>query len=353
MRIISSIVMSLLVALPAFAQDEEVQQEEFAPTEEEVTGEAEAAPSSPAAEAETPSSPAAEGGVGDPSVEPAESADGSPTPPSAAGDDGSAEASAEGSPTPPSAAGDDGSVTTSTVRTGKTAKLGAYRLRIGGAKPDFDDGMKFYDQLYGDTKWYPTLATDWYLFDWYATIGLTFRGGYYTADGYTAQQINKDPADIVEEDVKKNYDGPTTLTLIPLQAGISISFAPLARKWLVLDGWIGMERMYWQEVRTVKEEKVAAGTTTGAMMLQEATEEEAEDDTLTNRGWKNSSVLGASANILLNWLDGETANSMRGTMGFGFVYLTPFMEIVRTTSKEGVSFGRSVVGVGFTFESVN
>lgn len=240
------------------------------------------------------------------------------------------------------------------ARHGKTAKLGKYRLRIAAAKPTFNDGLKFYDELYGDTKWYPTLVTDWYLFDWYATIGLTFRGGYYTADGYTAKQITKDAGDIEVADIEKNYNGPATLTLIPLQVGVSISFAPLARKWLVIDGWVGAERMYWQEVRTVKDETAAAGTgaATSVMMLAEAASEP-EDDTLTNRGWKNASVLGASANILLNWMDGETANSLRGTMGFGFVYLTPFMEIVRTTSKEGVSFGRSVVGMGFTFETVN
>jgi len=76
------------------------------------------------------------------------------------------------------------------------------------------------------------------------------------------------------------------------------------------------------------------------------------DTSLTNRGWSHASVIGASANILLNPLDEESSNSMRGSMGIGSIYLSPFMEIARTLDKSGVKFGRTSFGLGFTFESV-
>jgi hypothetical protein len=40
-------------------------------------------------------------------------------------------------------------------------------------------------------------------------------------------------------------------------------------------------------------------------------------------------------------------------MGLGSIYLTPFLEITRATQKTGISFGRTVYGIGFTFETVN
>jgi hypothetical protein len=38
-------------------------------------------------------------------------------------------------------------------------------------------------------------------------------------------------------------------------------------------------------------------------------------------------------------------------MGLGYVYLSPFLEVVSQLDS-GASFSRSVIGVGFTFESL-
>ena len=67
--------------------------------------------------------------------------------------------------------------------------FGRYRVRVGMARPRFDDGLKFYDELYGKTSWYPTLSADWFAWDWYATLGLSFRGGYYTDRGHAGHRI--------------------------------------------------------------------------------------------------------------------------------------------------------------------
>jgi len=78
------------------------------------------------------------------------------------------------------------------------------------------------------------------------------------------------------------------------------------------------------------------------------------DRTLTNVGWRNAIVVGAAANILLNALDEESSASLRN-IGIGGIYLSPFMEWIRTVGQPAgstFSFGRNVIGLAFTFETV-
>lgn len=229
--------------------------------------------------------------------------------------------------------------------------FGSYRVRLSLARPDFSDDLRFYDKLYGREKLYPTLAADWFFWDWYATLGLSFRGGFYTAEGKAAKQIGrpvaKFPDDLTSDDVQPDDNSKTTLTLIPLQFCLTAEITPLRRKWLVVDGYIGYEYLYWQEVR---ETKAASGASTSAVIQTDSTPE-ASDDSLTNQGDQNGTVLGFSANILLNGLDEASANSMRGAMGLGNIYLSPFMEYARTLSKSP-DFSRTTMGIGFTFESI-
>jgi len=101
---------------------------------------------------------------------------------------------------------------------------------------------------------------------------------------------------------------------------------PFPKKWLVIDGWAGWERLYFQETRNQKQ---AATTTTGTTTTTTTTGTSTStttrlaglrggmtpippelgavttstDRTLTNTGWRNAMVVGAAANILLNALD--------------------------------------------------
>ncbi len=228
--------------------------------------------------------------------------------------------------------------------------FGRYRVRVNYNRPAFDDGMRFYDEAYGTPSAYPSLDADWFAWDWYVTFGLKFGMGYYTDDGHALKAksgVVKDKSDLDPDDVEEDTNGKTSLTLVPLQASFAAEMTPFSKKWLVLDGWIGVERIYWQEVRTGG----ATSTTTKAAMIEEPTEN--KDETLTNKGWKQGTVIGASANILLNPIDEQGAASMRGSMGLGYIYLSPFVEIVRSRNKEDqVSFGRKIIGLGFTFETV-
>lgn len=223
--------------------------------------------------------------------------------------------------------------------------FGSYRVRVNYNKPDFNDGMRFYDEAYGSPSAYPSFDADWFAWDWYVTLGLKFGMGFYTDDGHALKATGgKAKEDLQEEDVVEDENGKTSLTLVPLQASLAAEMTPFSKKWLVLDGWIGIERIYWQEVRTG-----GGSQSTTAAMIEETPA--TKDETLTNKGWKNGTVIGAAANILLNPIDEQGAASMRGSMGLGYIYLSPFMEIVRSTNKDGVSFGRKILGLGFTFET--
>ena len=246
--------------------------------------------------------------------------------------------------------------------------FGKYRIRLGIEKPKFDDGLNFYDELYGTAKGLPMLSVDYFPWDFYATLGVSFRIGYYTADGYTAKAVSgrapKSSGEIVAD-----HAGPASLTLIPMQFCFTAEGSPFSKKWLVLDGWVGVESVYWQETRvsttdttSTAPSTAATPTTTSSVRLGRpsylldttstgSTSTDDTDTSLVNSGRKTASVIGFAANILLNPLDEESALSSRGTLGIGSVYLSPYMEIVRTIGTKGASWGRTALGLAFTFET--
>ena len=244
--------------------------------------------------------------------------------------------------------------------------FGSYRVRVSLAQPDFEK-LRFYDKLYGDEDPYPTISADWFFWDWYATMGLSFRAGFYTATGKAAKEINKPLQDVTDADVEKDPNSKTNLTVIPLQIALTAEITPLRQKWLVVDGYIGFESLYFQEVRNSPDAPKGSGASPSAPALIQAETEASDDaddadDALTNKGTKQLTVLGFSANILLNGIDGgASANSMRGTMGLANIYLSPFIEYSRAldrspTSSKALSknpdFSRTTMGIGFTFESI-
>ena len=228
---------------------------------------------------------------------------------------------------------------------GKKVLFGEHRIRLSLARPEFED-LEFYDTLYGDEKNYFMVNADWFAWDWYATLGLSLRFGYYTATGFTADSVD-DADDVSEDDLEVNRDGPTSLTLLPFQLVGTMEFTPFDGKWLVIDAWAGYERLYFQEARTVG----GASDTASVIMLQDTESDDDDDGTPVNSGWSSGTTVGVSANILLNALDDRGARSLR-SIGLGYIYLSPFMEIVTTVNDNDVPFGRSVVGLGFTFESL-
>lgn len=227
-----------------------------------------------------------------------------------------------------------------------TRMFGSYRVRVGISKPTFKESeLKYYKQLYGNPKGFPQISVDWFPLDWYATLGLNLRFGYYTADGH-ASTVPKGQTAPNGSQVAQDPNGETTLTLIPLGIGFSAEFTPFDKKWIVLDTWIGYESLYFQEVRTSSEAATSSPTTNTPTATADA-----KDEALVNKGKRDEMVIGASVNILLNALDEQSALSSRGTLGIESVYMSPYFQIVNTLKEKGASFSRTEIGLGFTFET--
>jgi hypothetical protein len=224
--------------------------------------------------------------------------------------------------------------------------FGEYRVRLGASKPTFSSDLKYYETLYGATSYYPSISADWFAFDWYATFGISLRSGFYTDEGKagrgqssSGETFSKE--NITDGNLQVDKQASTTLTLLPLQIAAIVQFTPFDFKWLVFDGWFGMERLYFQEVRA------GSSVSSGKTLISTASD---SNTVLTNNGFKNAVLYGFGANIRIDALDESTSASL-GSMGLHAVYLTPSIEVIQQTDK-GVNFSRRVTSLAFVFESL-
>lgn len=214
--------------------------------------------------------------------------------------------------------------------------FGSTRLRTGFAQPTFSDELKFFDKLYDRPSAFPTIAFDYSFIRKYIAVGAGLRGGYFTDQGHAAQVLVDNPTN---DEVLVDSNGSTEITLIPVAAVASIQLSPFPSKHIVIDGYGGVERLYFQEVR-----------------LNSGVETESGDEQptapLTIKGTRNSIITGAALNILLNDVDEKSVNSMRESLGIGSIYLSPYAEVIKGVgTTKGANFDRTNVGIGFTFES--
>lgn len=219
--------------------------------------------------------------------------------------------------------------------------FGRYQIQVKFHNyPEFDDGLKYYEDLYGKTPRYGMFGADYTPWGWFVNFGFGFRTGMFSDHGNAASEISS-----ATGEVTLDQNGKTTLTLIPFQFLAVARFTPFPKKWLVLEGYGGRERMYFQEIRNVSSSASVIDRSSNSGIVG--------DNVLTNKGWVSGNVVGAAVSILMNPLDEQSIQSMRHSLGLGFVYLTLFQEKITYVDKDRVSFGRSSSGIGFTFETVN
>lgn len=212
-----------------------------------------------------------------------------------------------------------------------TRVFGSYRLNIAALKPFFEENDT-YEKVYGTTSVMPALAVDYFFFDWYATLGLTFRMAYYSDTGRAVKAS--------EGDYVKDEQGKVDLTLIPLQSGVTVEATPFGYKWLVASGWFGAEATYFQEVRPRDNESEASGDETSK-----------DNRKYTNSFWRYATAFGGALNIRIDSMDPVASGSL-GVMGLRAIYLSPYIEIVQKTGNDKMHLSRRVMGLGFTFESI-
>ena len=218
--------------------------------------------------------------------------------------------------------------------------FGRYQIQLKFHNyPEFDDGLKYYKDLYGKPTRFGMLGADYTPWGWFVNFGFGLRTGMYSDHGKAASEISSATGEVTLDE-----NGKTTLTLIPFQFLAVARFTPFPKKWLVLEGYAGRERMYFQEIRNVDSSASMIDVSPSSGIVG--------DNALTNKGWLSGNVVGAAVSILLNPLDEQTVRSMVHSLGLGFVYLTLFQEKITYLDRDRVSFGRSSSGIGFTFETV-
>ncbi len=217
--------------------------------------------------------------------------------------------------------------------------FGRHKIQLAANRPTFNEGQKCYEKFYGKPETHISFSGEWFPLDWWINPGLYTRLGVYSVRGKAVSGSSEATASSNCENLTVDENSSTSLLFMPIQVGAKIQFSPFRRKWLVVDYWTGAELGWWQETRN----EVASSLSPTALL--------AANQVYTTTGRKRSISAGASVHLLLNPLDERTVRSMIDTMGLGYVYLSGFMETVKSTSEDGLTFGRKVLGIGFTFEA--
>lgn len=219
--------------------------------------------------------------------------------------------------------------------------FGSFRVGFGAGQPTFDEKVvKYYDDLYGKPRLHPDMFLDYYFFDWYLTLGVGGRLRYYRTTGYAAQTSNPTGDSLSEAEIDRNSD--VELVLIPAQAVLTAEITPWRTSFFTLNAWTGVERMYVQETRHPKD---------GASSFAATDSDDDSGATYVSRGWNTASVVGASVSLRLDYFDRASVNSLN-IIGFRSVFLTPYMEIVKTQKATMGKWDRRILGLLFTFESI-
>lgn len=214
--------------------------------------------------------------------------------------------------------------------------FGRHKVQLAANRPTFNEGQRCYEKFYGKPETHLTFSGEWFPLDWWINPGIYTRLGVYSARGKAVSGSSDTTASNDCEKLTVDTNSSTGLLFMPIQLGAKIQFSPFRRKWLVIDYWTGAELDWWQETRNESASMALAAS---------------NEQVYTTTGRKRSISAGASVHLLLNPLDESTVRSMISTMGLGYVYLSGFMETVKSTSQGGLTFGRKVVGMGFTFEA--
>ncbi len=217
---------------------------------------------------------------------------------------------------------------------------------IAAAKPNFTK-LAHYKVFYGQPSWQAMLRMGKHYQDFGPlSLGAGFGLSFYTAGG-TQQELKEGsslPASSDEDFVKVSGD-KLSLSLFSYEVSLLAKFKVPGFRYVNLDSMLGYQELYFEETRVLE---------------SQASEQTSDAKPYVNRGWNNGSVLTVSLNILLNPLDEAGTQSLRRTMGFGSIYLSPFIRKATKissklpagrTSKKADFISQNAVGIAFQFET--
>ena len=217
--------------------------------------------------------------------------------------------------------------------------FGRYRLGLGFLRPAKTSGKEVYEKFYGPMPGQASFAVEYYPFGSKIAAGVRGAVGYLSDSGYAS----KTP---MAQGYERDMNSRLSLSVTPVQIGLAAQATPFAKKWVVLSGWFGWEKCYYQEARRLKD-----STSSTSLASTDTESTSTSTKSYLNSGSTSGINYGAAVNISMSPISEGTANLMRDTMGLNEIYVSPFFEATKMTSTAAFDFSRTAIGVAFIFES--
>lgn len=197
-----------------------------------------------------------------------------------------------------------------------------------------------YERLYGAKGKMGILQTGYYVYTYGVDIGFSAKFGYYHDNGHPLTSLSNldvpvkgNLPDTAVIDPKQNIE----LTLIPVQALLELAYSPFpVSRRIVFRGWAGPEFLFVQE----------------ALKPNLPDNQTAPDGTsLVSKGWNQGMVTGAMVSISINGIESRSDYALKA-IGVDRLYISPFVEIVKTTNDKMGNYDRKVYGINLSFEGL-
>lgn len=223
---------------------------------------------------------------------------------------------------------------------------GGYIFQLGLAKPSFTN-LSYYEDIYQKPNIYPSLSVSYKLAHIpFASFGLGLKLSYYTTTGRPLLRSG--------DSYINDENSSITLKLIPYQLFAMIQVSPFRGRYVVFDGWVGYEELYYEEVRLLNTSDSTSTSTT-------STTENSDSKNDVNSGWNKSLSFGFAINVLLNHFEEQSVRALESSTGLRFIYIGPFMEFskalkggnlfINQQKASVVDFSRTSYGLMFMFET--
>lgn len=203
--------------------------------------------------------------------------------------------------------------------------FGEYKIKFGLSRYQYDGGLKYYEDLFGSTPHMVVFKVDNYFTTSGLPLGISLSAGYSRDKGHAS--LTRDPQGA--NDLDRNQE--QSLVLIPVQFSGIAQWGFLSN-FIVWDLWSGMEALYVQEAR------------------HSGLSAEESDKNYVNSGYNYGFVFGSSLSFKIDQLEPRSRWTMKG-LGIQSIYLSPFVEIVKTYKDKMGDYGRSTFGLLFSFET--
>ena len=228
-----------------------------------------------------------------------------------------------------------------------------YKLKFGVANITFPE-VKYFEAFYEPAKSF-LIGTDFNLLSsYFLTLGVGAELEYFSTTG---QQKKLAGVSLDDENTKlESTPGALKLTLLPYKFNVTASLRPFGPNSIIsFDVWGGYQELYFEELRTYDNNSLNV-----ASRSKQSIPDSTNAKQYVNKGWNTFLGLGASINLLLNPLDEKSTRSLERTMGFKYIYLSPFYEqtqkldqtaFIAQQKSSQISFAHENIGLAFTFLS--